>query len=394
MASPPKDTPGSSRIIGGLFSLGSTRIIVPTKRIFVCHTKPSFGSFVTLKERRLVVVVVVVVSLLCPSPFNHPLHFFIPTMSTLSFKSLLALGALIACRGFNSPSGLHILSRDVADRHTKNANDDVGCTIRGTIHGGSKSPILSSLSMQEKSQESSYVTSDDRVKKKLWTKRLWSRLSSSSRKGRTRGSSSTRLNTLTIDQEAFELIEGPSHTILNKRGSLFDTKDDDHKISPASISQEQKPVVNSSVLSLGGAVAVKVLKALISRYATEEPEDLTIRASQDGLFVPRFVMGRFMANAYIETGRLVFPSIRLSSGRLYIQRVALNWLGFLSNKTDASRYRNQFDLFAEDWKFSRHDLLFSDSVRNGLRLLLVRILREKGVDLSSIEISSLDILVS
>ena len=315
-------------------------------------------------------------------------------MSTLSFKSLLALGALIACRGFNSPSGLHILSRDVAVRHT-NANDDVGFTIRGTIHGGSKSPILSSLSMQEKSQESSYATSDDRVKKKVWTKRLWSRLSSSSRrKGRTRGSSSTQLNTLAIDHEAFALIEGPSHSILNKRGSLFDTKDDDHDISPASISQEQKPVVNSSVLSLGGAVAVKVLKALISRYATEEPEDLTIRASQDGLFVPRFVMGRFMANAYIETGRLVFPSIRLSSGRLYIQRVALNWLGFLSNKTDASRYRNQFDLFAEDWKFSRHDLLFSDSVRNGLRLLLVRILRDKGVDLSSIEISSLDILVS
>jgi hypothetical protein len=227
----------------------------------------------------------------------------------------------------------------------------------------------------------------ERVKKKLWPKRLWSRMAE--RRGTER--SSTHLNTLSIDQETAELM-GTS-LISNERDDLA-MLENLQTISSTQTSSTSK----SNHISLGraaGAIAINIfLSGLISRHTIEKPEDLKISASPDGLFTPRFVMGKFVANASIETGRLVFPNIRLSSGRLHIKRIALNWLVFLLNKTKTSRYASQFDLLAEDWVFSRHDLLFSSCIKNGLRLLLVRILRDKGVDLSSIQISSLDILVS
>ena len=123
-------------------------------------------------------------------------------------------------------------------------------------------------------------------------------------------------------------------------------------------------------------VVENVLTGLITRHAIEIPEDLTIQASTHGQLVPRLLRGEFTTEAKISVGRLVFPIIRMSSGTLQVKRMTLNLLGFTHK--GQSRFPKQFELHADDLVFSRHDLMFSPCIRNGLRRLLVRVLRDRS----------------
>jgi hypothetical protein len=163
------------------------------------------------------------------------------------------------------------------------------------------------------------------------------------------------------------------------------------------------------------------------RWPAELPEDLTIDVRPSiGKYnnIGRLFRGRFRADAELNCGRIVFDPIRFSSIKLNMDQVTLNLMGFFQNNEvneqkqkklkqgDASisqqddrkgpsntknnnvRYPKQFDLHIEDLTMSRHDLLFSPCVKNGLRRLLISILKDRGVQSSSIEITSMDILVS
>ena len=111
--------------------------------------------------------------------------------------------------------------------------------------------------------------------------------------------------------------------------------------------------------------------------------------------------GKFHTNAEIDASGLIFPAIRMSSGRLEVKRLILQITGFIGNQNNGNgsgkpaptRYPEQFDLHAHDWTFTQDDLMESRCIRNGLKNLLVRILQDKGVRSSSIEITSIDILV-
>ena len=160
-----------------------------------------------------------------------------------------------------------------------------------------------------------------------------------------------------------------------------------------------------------GTLFENILSGIIQRRALEAPEGLIIQAFPKGNAMAALLRGQFQTDAEINVGRLVFDPIRISSGRLEIQRLTLHLWGFLGQQqqkqqqgsestkssTDTTeaptRFPKQFDLHAHDWTFSRHDLLFSPCIRNGLRLLLVRILRDRGVQWSSIQVTSIDILV-
>jgi hypothetical protein len=160
------------------------------------------------------------------------------------------------------------------------------------------------------------------------------------------------------------------------------------------------------------------------RWPAELPEDLTIDVRPSlGKYnnIRRLFRGRFRADAKLNCGRIVFDPIRFSSIKLNMDQVTLNLMGFFQSnevteqkhKQDASisslqedrkgpsntknnnvRYPKQFDLHIEDLTMSRHDLLFSPCVKNGLRRLLINVLKDRGVQSSSIEITSIDILVS
>jgi hypothetical protein len=146
-------------------------------------------------------------------------------------------------------------------------------------------------------------------------------------------------------------------------------------------------------IARGLAMVVKnVLTGLITRHAIEIPEDLEIQATTHSRLVPRLLRGQFSTDAKISVGRLVFPIIRMSSGTLQVKRMTLNLMGFTHKQQ--SRFPKQFDLHGDDLTFSRQDLMFSPCIRNGLRRLLVRLLRDRGVRTSTIKVTSVDILVS
>jgi hypothetical protein len=87
----------------------------------------------------------------------------------------------------------------------------------------------------------------------------------------------------------------------------------------------------------------------------------------------------------------------MSGGRLEAHRLAINLWTFTRSRPSASkptkrrRYPNQFDFVAHDMVFTQEDLFQSNCIRNGLRRLLVRILRSH-MTLSSVSITSIRIL--
>jgi hypothetical protein len=173
-------------------------------------------------------------------------------------------------------------------------------------------------------------------------------------------------------------------------------------VAPSSTTTTQTPLPSSSTSSAfrknisiarGLAMVVEnVLTGLITRHAIEIPEELAVQASTHGHLVPNLLTGQFSTQAKISVGRLVFPIIRMSSATLHVKHMTLNLMGFTHK--EQSRFPKQFELHVDDLTFSRHDLLFSPCIRNGLRRLLVRVLRDRGVQTSTVKVTSVDILVS
>jgi hypothetical protein len=165
-----------------------------------------------------------------------------------------------------------------------------------------------------------------------------------------------------------------------------------------------------SLARLMAALIENILTSRIVNSALEAPENFVVQVEPLENTIRRLLLkGQFRANAKISTGRLVFAPIRFSKGSLELEKVTLNLFGFLqqqqpqqqqtvnendfSSRDDIVRYPKQFDIHVHDLTMSRHDLLFSPCVKNGLRRLLINILKDRGVQSSSIRITSIDILV-
>jgi hypothetical protein len=260
-------------------------------------------------------------------------------------------------------------------------------------------------------------------KKKRWPRKWWSQITQ--RSSSVRGSPAP-LRMLSVDDETEALLESITKhynddfilrnfeaqspdMILPEVGQVeqpaIDSEYYDVAVTRSSTIVEPVPPSkkrrkatqrNIGMASLIGRLLENTLTGIIVRNSAESPQNLKIQAFPRGHLVPRLVRGMIYTDARVDAERLVFPAIRISSGSLEIKRMTLNLMGFLPNQrmSSSSRYPKQFDLHADDLTFSRHDLLFSPCIRNGLQGLLVRILKDRGVIASSIKVSSLDILVS
>jgi hypothetical protein len=183
--------------------------------------------------------------------------------------------------------------------------------------------------------------------------------------------------------------------------------------APTTAPNVQRRTRRSKNLSLPRLVAgliESVLTNRILKHSLELPEDLSVQVDPMASRLRRLLLrGQLQANVRLCTGRLVFAPIRFSKGKVELEKVTLNLLGFLqqdkrtpqdnqSSQKPANknvvRYPKQFDLHLEDLTMSRHDLLFSPCIKNGLRRLLINILQDRGLQSSSIRITSIDILVS
>ncbi len=173
-----------------------------------------------------------------------------------------------------------------------------------------------------------------------------------------------------------------------------------------------------------------LLERLGERWPIETPKNLQVDVCEStdsyNNVLRLLFRGLFRADATLSSDRIVFPTIRFSSIKLQMERVTLNLVGFFQDKskddvhlnvhhgpylqnqghgnrpvytastktTGKPRYPKQFDVHIEDITMSRHDLLFSSSIKNGLRQLLINVLKDRGIRSDSIVITDIDILVS
>ena len=176
-----------------------------------------------------------------------------------------------------------------------------------------------------------------------------------------------------------------------------------------------------------------LLERFGERWPIETPQNLNVevRESPDNYnnVLRLLFRGLFRADATLSADRIVFPAIRFSGVKIQMEKVTLNLMGFFVDKSKEGiqldvdvqhgpypkqfhhhqqrplktvstkpsskpRYPKQFDLHIDELTMSRDDLMFSPSVKNGLRHLLTNILKDRGIRSNSIEVTSIDILVS
>ncbi|KAL3907277.1 MAG: hypothetical protein SGILL_008938 [Bacillariaceae sp.] len=224
----------------------------------------------------------------------------------------------------------------------------------------------------------------------------------------------TTTATTTTESRSATAVSAPSSTATPEgSGIAIDEEFFDVSITtttPAESLEEQTAPLLRRNKNLMGTLVENILTSRIMKHSRELPEDLSVQVNPLQKTLSRLLLrGQLQADVEISTGRLVFGPIRFSKGRVELEKVTLNLLGFLqqdkeeagspSTKQSSSdrgivRYPEQFDVHIEDLTMSRNDLLMSRCIRNGLRRLLINILQDRGVRSSSICITSIDILPS
>lgn len=111
----------------------------------------------------------------------------------------------------------------------------------------------------------------------------------------------------------------------------------------------------------------------------------------------QFLRGQFHCDAIVNLDRIVFGSIRVSGGQLQAKNFCLNLFSFapmnvIPLTAPAPRYPNQFDLLAQNLTFTQEDLCESPCIRNGLKRILTRILKNRGLAALKISIRSIQVL--
>jgi hypothetical protein len=175
-------------------------------------------------------------------------------------------------------------------------------------------------------------------------------------------------------------------------------KEKQKHIQPAAKPSSTSSGRNLSVSRVMGGILENALMGIITRRSIEPPTDVSVQAQPREGGWNSLIRGKFKTDARIEAGKLVFECIRMSSGSLDVKRLSLNLLGFCSTPSilglsSSPRFLKQFDLHFHKLTFSQEDILGSSCIHNGLRMLLVRILRDRGVQASSVQVTSVDILV-
>ena len=214
-----------------------------------------------------------------------------------------------------------------------------------------------------------------------------------------------------IDTEYFDVAITPA---------ISDTITED-SVTSDTLDQQRRGVVCRMLRNV-------LLERLGERWPIETPKNLQVevRESPDNYnnVLRLLFRGLFRADATLSADRIIFPAIRFSGVKLQMEKVTLNLMGFFVDKSKEDihldvdvqhgplpkelnhhqqrplnakpsskpRYPKQFDLHIEEMTMSRDDLLFSPCIKNGLRTLLINILKDRGIRSDSIEITSVDIL--
>lgn len=129
-----------------------------------------------------------------------------------------------------------------------------------------------------------------------------------------------------------------------------------------------------------------LLTNIIHRRSKVPPIGLNVRVAPLAV-IQKLCRGQFRCDASIDFDRVVFRNLRLTGGSLEARHMTLGVYGW------GPRYASQFDIHAHNCTLTEDDLFESSCIRNGLARLLVRILRNAGIETSKIQVTSVAIVV-
>jgi len=135
----------------------------------------------------------------------------------------------------------------------------------------------------------------------------------------------------------------------------------------------------------GAALSIELSKRL-DRWSRGRNENLRVKCEPTGGVRQLLLRGEARFNATINLDRIVFGNIRFSGGQLEAQNFAINLL------SESQRFPNQFDLLGHDLTMTQEDLFESSCIRNGLRRLLTRIFKNRGLTVIAHQLTSITIL--
>jgi hypothetical protein len=111
----------------------------------------------------------------------------------------------------------------------------------------------------------------------------------------------------------------------------------------------------------------------------------------------QFFRGQFHCDATINLDRIIFGNIQISGGQLQAKNFCLNLFSFAPFTfplAPSPRFPSQFDLLAQNMTFTQDDLWESSCIRNGLRRLIKRILKNRGLTAMNVSIQSIRVLAT
>jgi len=146
----------------------------------------------------------------------------------------------------------------------------------------------------------------------------------------------------------------------------------------------------SPLTRLARAAFQNELSKRLDRWSRGQNDNLQVQCEPNGSLL-QLLRGQVNFNATINLDRIVFGNIRFSGGQLQALNFAMN---LLSSTPRVRRCPHQFDLVGTDLTFTEEDLYDSSCIRNGLRRLLTRTFKNRGLTVIAHNLKSIRILPS
>lgn len=127
-----------------------------------------------------------------------------------------------------------------------------------------------------------------------------------------------------------------------------------------------------------------ILAGRLNRWSRGLHNNLNVICEPKSHFI-QTLRGQIRCDASVDFDRIIFGTIRFSKGIIKAIDFGINFIS-------GPRYPNQFDLVAQNLTFTQVDLFESSCIRNGLRRLATRMLKNRGMDAYATRIKSIQIL--
>ena len=201
------------------------------------------------------------------------------------------------------------------------------------------------------------------------------------------------MHPLSMEHESYTAMASPSSSLPSSSAFPDQTTTSPIHVETPPAQPNEHPQQRSPLLArVTGKKAETILTTLFDRWTDGAHTGLHVRCDPNGGVVD-LVRGQFRADAAVEFDQMSFGALHMSQGKIESHRLALNLYKFAPFFCKRiPRFASAFELEAHNVVFTQQDLFESPCIRHGLKRLLTRILHNRGMKASQVEITSIKIL--